>query len=238
VRAVALVLAALALTACESSQEKSANIERIVTPEREAAARRREAAQRSLTITHPSTVVKVLSTSVLHSSEGAAAVVILRNTSSAALRDLPIEITVKDKAGASVYTNATPGLAPALVTLPLLRAHATATWVDDQAQGTATPVSVSAEVGEGERDAEAIPSLAATGVHLSEGGAEGSLVNRSHTSQHEVVLYALARRGAAIVAAGSALVAQAEPGASVHFQAFLIGNAKGAQLEVSVGGAA
>ena len=164
--------------------------------------------------------------------------VTVHNGSGIALRDVPIEITVRGAHGASLYTNAQPGLAPSLHALGLLPAHATSEWVDDQVQASGTPAGVSAEVGEGERDGEPAPDVAIEGAHVSEGKAEGTVVNHSHASLHEVVVYAIARRGAAIVAAGRAVVAQAEPGAAEHFQAFLIGSPSGAQLEVNVGGAA
>lgn len=235
-RAVALALAALALTACESSQEENAKIEKVYRREAAEAAKRRAAAERALSIPHPSRVVKVLAATALHTSEAGAAVVTLQNTSARTLRDLPIEITVKDAADATIYTNATPGLARALVTVPLLAAHATSLWVEDQVQTTAAPASVEAKVGEGETIAQAPPQDAVTDARLVEGVAEGSLDNRSHSSQSEVILYAVARRGGQIVAAGSALVPTVEAGASAHFQAALVGNARGAQLEVSVGG--
>lgn len=235
-RAVALALAALALTACESSQEENAKLEKVYRREAAEGAKRRAAAERALSIPHPSRVVKVLAATALHSSEAGAAVVTLQNTSARTLRNLPIEITVKDAAGATLYTNATPGLAHALVTVPLLAAHATSTWVEDQVQTSAAPASVEAKVGEGETIAQAPTGLAVAGVRLGEGVAEGSLVNRSPSTQSEVILYAVARRGGQIVAAGSALVARVEAGASTHFQASLVGEAKGAQLEVSVGG--
>jgi hypothetical protein len=233
-----LVAVALALTACESSQEENAKLAKVYKRQAAAAAKRGALTQRGLSITRSNPSVRVLGATVLHSSEGGAAVVTLRNDSASALRDLPIAITVKSKAGATVYTNTTPGLAATLVSLPFLGAHATITWVQNQVETSSPPASVTAEVGEGERVSEAAPRLEVTGVRLNEGEAEGSLVNHSRTSEHEVVLYAIARRGGAIVAAGGSLVARAEAGTSAHFQAFLVGDAKGAQLEVSVGGAA
>lgn len=231
-------LAAIALAGCESTQEESAKLEKVAKREAREAARQEAHTQRTLAITKESTIVTVRAAVVLHSSEGAAAAVTLQNTSARSLRDVPIEITVRDASGATVYTNATPGLSASLVSVPLLPAHSTSTWVDDQVQAASTPTSVSAKVGEGERVSEAIPSIAIAGAHLSEGEAEGSVVNRSRVSQHELVVYALARRAGAIVAAGRAVIPQAEAGASERFQAFLIGESKGAQLEVSVGGAA
>jgi hypothetical protein len=224
------MLAALALSACESSQEKSAQLEKVAKRE---AAKRGPLARGGLSITRDSTIVRVSATTVLHSSEGAAAVVTLHNLSAATLRNIPIEITVKDAHSATLYSNNTPGLANSLVSVPLLPAHATSTWIDDQVQASGVPASVSARVGEGERVASAIPRLAIEGAHLTEGEAEGSVVNSSTVSQRELVLYAIARRGNAIVAAGRAIVPEATAGSSTHFQVFFIGNAQGAQLEVS-----
>ena len=94
-RLAALALAALALTACESNQERSAKLEKADKHQEREAVQRRQLAQRALQITHPSTRVKVIATAVVHSSEGAAAIVSLRNDSRASLRDVPIRITVK-----------------------------------------------------------------------------------------------------------------------------------------------
>jgi hypothetical protein len=179
----------------------------------------------------------VSATAVLHSSEGTAAVVTLHNMTSTTLRDIPILITVRDASGAAIYSNDTPGLASALVAVPLLPAHGTTTWIDDQVQAAGAPASVSTKVGEGEPVTGAIPRLDVEGAHLAQGTsgieAEGKLVNSSSVSQRELVLYAIARRAGRIVAAGRALIPQAEAGTSTRFQVFFIGNPIGAQLEVS-----
>jgi hypothetical protein len=234
VRRAALVLIALALTGCETSAEKSAKLERAAKLE----VKRTALATRGLTITKTSNKVKVLEASALSSSEGLAAVVTLRNLSDVALRNLPIEITIKGASGATIYTNNTSGLATALVSVPLLAAHATTTWIDDQVQGTGTPQRVSAKVGEGEVLAGAVPQLGVESAHLlrdetSGLEAEGSVVNHSRLSQRELVVYAVARRAGRIVAAGRAVIPQAGAGSSSRFQVFFIGNPQGAQLEVS-----
>lgn len=226
-------LAAIALAGCESTQEQSAKLEKAAKREAAEAARRNPPAQRSLLIARQSKIVTVVATAVLHTSEGTAAAVTLHNTSNTTLRDVPIEIAVKDARGATLYTNAAAGLAAGLASVPLLGAHATSTWVDDQVQVSATPASVSAKVGEGERVAGAIPRIVIAGAHLSEGTAEGSVVNHSLVGQRELVVYAIARRAGAIVAAGRAVVPQDEAGQTEHFQAFFIGSSQGAQLEVS-----
>jgi hypothetical protein len=177
--------------------------------------------------------VKVIATSVVRGSEGAAAVVTLRNVSSTALRDVPIQITVRNAKGASVYTNDIPGLAPTLGAVALLPAHTVLTWVDDQVQATGVPASVSARVGEGTPLTGTIPALTVQHSHVSEGETEGSVVNHSQVGQQELVVYALARRAGKLVAAGRAVIPTASAGATTPFQIFFVGDPSGAQLEVS-----
>jgi hypothetical protein len=233
VRLAALVLAALALTGCESNEERSAKLAKAAQHREREAELHAQAAQRGLTIAHASTKVKVIGTTVLHDSEGAAAVLTLRNTSSSTLRDVPIHITVKDTAGASTYTNATPGASPSLVSVSLLPAHGALTWIDDQVQSAAAPASVSAEVGEAAPASGAIPQLTVQGAHVSEGSAEGTIANHSGVAQQELVIYGVVRRAGAIVAAGRALLAQVPAGASTPFQIFFVGDPHGGALEVS-----
>ncbi|MCW3019482.1 MAG: hypothetical protein JWN10_1790 [Solirubrobacterales bacterium] len=232
-RLAALALAALVLAACESNQERSAKLEKVAKLHEGDAARRRALAQRALTITRPSTKVKVTGAMLVRGPEGAAAVVTLRNVSATPLRDLPVQITVRDARGASVYTNAVAGLSPTLASVALIPAHAQLTWIDDQVQATGAPASVTAKVGEGAPAGGAVPRLRLEGTHLSEAQAEGSLVNDSRASQQEVIVDAVARRAGRIVAAGRAVLASAPAGASTPFQIFFVGDPSGAQLEVS-----
>jgi hypothetical protein len=226
VRWAVLVLAALALGGCETTAEKSAKLERaakLVTHHQ----------QRGLSITHLSTRVSIVTTAVVHSSEGDAAMITLHNNSAAALRDVPIEITVKDASGAAIYSNDVPGLAPGLVSLALLPAHATQLWIDDQVSAAGTPASVSARVGEGAPLSGAIPKLEVQGSHLSDESASGPVLNHSAIAQRELIVNATARRGGKTVAAGRAVLAQAPAGGSSRFELFFIGDPSGAQLLVS-----
>jgi hypothetical protein len=236
VRLTALVLVALALSACESNQERSAKLRKTQEREEVAAVQRRALAARALNIARASTKVHVISTAVVKGSEGTAAVVTLRNVSSTPLSDVPIQIDVKDAHGASVYKNDIPGLSSTLVSIALLPAHALLTWIDDQVQATGTPASVSAEVGEGTPSPARIPQLSVQGAHLAAGQGgelEGSLVNRSQVAQQELVIDAVARRAGRVLAAGRAVLAQATAGSSTPFQIFFVGDPSGAQLEVS-----
>jgi hypothetical protein len=233
VRLAALALVALALTACESNQERSAKLERAAEKHKGEAARRRALAQRVLTITRVSKKIEIVSTELVRGREGDAAIVTLRNTSNTTLSDVPVQIHVRSAGGASLYTNDITGLSPTLASVALIPAHAVLTWIDDQVQASGVPVSVSAKVGEGTPSNAAVPELSVQGAHLAEGETEGNVVNHSQVSQQELVVNALARRAGKIVAAGRAVLPAASAGAATPFQIFFVGSPTGAQLEVS-----
>jgi hypothetical protein len=224
---------ALALTACESNQERSAKLEKAAELHKGEAAKRRELAQRALTITQVSKKIEIIATDLVRGREGDAAIVTLRNTSNTTLSDVPVQIDVRNAHGASLYTNDVPGLSPTLASVALIPAHTVITWIDDQVQATGVPVSVSAKVGEGTPSSAGLPQLSVQGAHVAEGESEGSVVNHSQVSQQELVVYAVARRAGKIVAAGRAVLPAASAGASTPFQIFFVGNPAGAQLEVS-----
>jgi hypothetical protein len=225
--ALALAASALALSGCETTAEKSAKLER-------AAKRVAHAAQTGLTIAHPSTLVKVLSGEVIDGSHGAAAIVLtLRNDSAKTLGEVPIAVSLKSATGATVYSNATPGLAKTLTSIAVLPPHATATWIDDQAQASGA-TRVSTEVGEGKAVSGSLPKLATHDASIAEGSAEGTVTNSSSAAQSELVIYAVARRGGRTVAAGRAVLGSVAAGASAPFQVFFVGDPTGAQLALSV----
>jgi hypothetical protein len=227
VLAFMLVGLALTLSGCETTAEKSAKLER-------AAKHVAHAAQTGLTIAHPSAVVKVLSSEIVDRSQGAAAVVLtLHNDSATALGEVPIAVSLKDAKGALLYSNATPGLAKTLTSIALLAPHATATWIDDQIQASGA-TSVAAEVGEGKPVSAGAPAqLSVHATRPQEGSVEGTLTNGSSTAQSELVIYAVARRGSRVVAAGRAVLASVPAGASTPFQVFFVGDPQGAQLQLS-----
>ena len=233
-RWAALVLAAVALGGCETTQEKSAKLER----EAERNGGTAQLAAKAVEVTRPSAFVKVLSTTLLHASERAAVVVSLVNTSGRAFREVPVQITVKNATGATVYTNSTPGFARNLVVASSLAAHGQLQWIDDQVEASGKPTTVSAKVGEGLPVAGALPQIAAEGATLFEEpsggvGARGTAVNRSGVSQRELVVYVVARRGGAIVAAGRAVLPSLGAHSSLPFQVFFVGSPHGAKLEAS-----
>jgi hypothetical protein len=236
VRRAAFVLLALALSGCQTTAQESAKLERVAKREEREAARR---APRGLSISRRSTKIKLLSATVLHSSEGDAVVLELLNRSPTALRNVPLEISIEDAQGRSLYTNTTPGLSGALTSASLVPAHSRVGWIDDQIQARGVPVRVTATIGEGATLPGAIPKLSVQGLHLAEEGGnnpglEGTVLNSSAVAQQELIVDALGRQGGRIVAAGRAVLAQAPAHGASHFQLFFIGQPRGAHLELSV----
>jgi hypothetical protein len=228
---VALASVALTASGCETNAERSAKLER-------AAHRHALARQTGVTVGRQNPAVQVAGAVAVRGEGRTAVVVTLRNTSSRALRDAPIEITVKDSRGAVAYQNSTPGLAPSLTAVALLQPGAQTVWIDDQVQSTSAPGGVSARVGQAPSASGPAPRLSVEGVHSFEEpgsgeGAEGTVTNHSTVTQQELVVYAVARRGGRVVAAGRAVLPELAAGQSAPFQAFLIGSPKGAKLEAS-----
>jgi hypothetical protein len=231
---VAALLLALTLSGCETTAEKSAQIEKTAKH-----VLLRE--ERGLTITRKSRSVQVLAAQILHTGESTAAVITLRNTSPHAQRDVPIAITVRNAHGTALFQNNGPGLEAALTTVALLPAGGQAVWVDDQVQASGAggaPMTVSALVGEGAPAPADLPRLQVNGVHPLEDpasgpGAAGTVVNDSAVTQSELVVYALARRAGKIVAAGRAVLPEVSAHGSSNFELFFVGDPHGAQLELS-----
>lgn len=226
-----LAIAALLLSGCETTAEKSAKLAR--------QAKHVTLSEKGLSITRESAYVKVVSSTLVHSSEAAAAVVKLRNGSMHTLRAIPIAITVRDASGRSLFQNNAPGLEGALVAVASLAPHATTTWIDDQVPPNGGPASASARVGEGSVVQGRIPSLATSKISLSEDPtsgivATGTVTNHSSISQRNLVLFGLARRGGKIVAAGRGMLPVLAGGASAPFQVSFVGDASAAQVQVLV----
>lgn len=228
-------LAAVALSACETTQEKSARLEKIALKK----AANLPLGAKGLKISKPSRQIQVLDAVAVHSSEGSAVAVHLRNRSGKAQAVVPVLITLTGANGASVYSNSTPGLATSLVAAPYVPAHGTVVWVDDQIQATAADKGVKTEVGEGEPASDAAPKIEVTGWHLEHepGGialVAGKVANRSTVAQRELVVTAVAARGGNAVAAGRSVVPELAAGETGSFQIFLVGSDSGAKLTVGV----
>lgn len=223
----ALVLASCC-GGCESTQEKSARLERSAKHER--------LALQGVSVGRQSPDVRVLATEVLHGTQASAVVVRLRDTSARAIAAAPIAITARSAAGRAVYRNNAPGEDPSLTKVSLEPGRE-AVWIDDQVHGETAPASASARVGEGSHPAGAPPKLSVEGLHVSgegsEASAEGSVKNESGKTQLNLVVFVLASKAGRTVAAGRAVLPEVLPGASDSFQVFFVGNPSGARLRAS-----
>lgn len=228
--ALGAAAAALALSGCETTMQRSAELER--------RAHHVSLVQQGVSVTRESPHVKVLQSAVVRGSEASAVVVVLENTSAHPLREAPIEITVHDAKGAVLYRNDGSGLDSSLTHVSLLMPGRQTVWVDDQVQLTGTPANASALVGEGQPAPANVPKLTVSHTRQIEEaslgtGVAGMVENGSNTTQRNLVVYAIARRGSRIVAAGRAVLPEAPAGGSTQFQAFFVGDPHGAAIQTS-----
>jgi hypothetical protein len=225
-------LAALPVAGCQSTQSKSAELE--------AEGSTTLFKEKGLEVADVSSAVKVVGTAVQSDQNGAAVVVTVRNSSDRDLKDVPIAIDVLDKEGKSVFKNDLPGLEQALVAIPYIPAGQTLDWVNDQVLATGTPASVKVKVGQTQQTVDSsIPDLEVSDPTLrvdpvSGTEATGQVVNRSGEDQRNLLLYAVARKGGKVVAAGRGIIARLKPTTKpVNYHIFFIGNPSRAQVAVT-----
>ncbi len=222
-------LAALAICGCETTQEKSAALER--------QAKHTKIATHGVSVAKENPSVRVLSAAVVSSSEGTAVAVTVLNTSTRTLSGAPIALSVSDAKGDVLYRNNAPGLQPSLTGLPLLAPGKPVVWIDDQIQAAGTPAGAKAVVGEA-GTAASTPQIEVSGAQASTAGPEasesGHVINRSAVTQTNLVVYAVARRrDGRTVAAGRAVLPEVPPGTKIPFQIYFVGDPSGAKVEVS-----
>jgi hypothetical protein len=233
---LAIVLVApLALAGCESTQTRSARL-------RAAASHR--APERKLQIARTNPDVRIAAATLVNDARAgrSAAVVELHNTSRRTLAALPLLFTVTGAGGKKLFSNDLPGASPDLTTVPSLAAGDTLTWVNDAIVGVRGGSAVDARVGEPAKPvataATSPPRLRVSGVRLERDPidgvtAVGRIVNASSIAQERLVIFATARRGARIVAAGRAVVPVLRPGAKgARFTLFFVGDPTGAKLRL------
>lgn len=226
------LLAVTALTACQSTQSRSAELEEensTVLLEDE-----------GVTVTKQDPSIEVVSTTVLSEAEGNAVAVELRNKSGQDLVDVPIAVDVLDAKGRSVYTNDAPGLEQALVAVPFIPAGEEVTWVNDQVLAAGKPVSAEVKVGvggtpfTGEQPEIDVTEPEISGDPVSGIVASGDVVNRTGEDQNRLLLYAVARQGDKIVAAGRGAIEHLKPDTKkVPYSIYFIGNPSGADVTLS-----
>jgi hypothetical protein len=232
IRRVAIAAAGLvALSGCESTQDKSARLER--------QARHAADPGEGLVIRERSRDVRAADTTTLQDVNGTAVVVDLRNRSRRTLAGIRIAIDVRGRGGRTLYANDAAGIDNSLVRAPMIEAGGRLLWVHDQVATGDRPRRVRVRVGADARPVSGeLPRIELRGARLREDpvsgiAAVGKVANRSQVEQRRLVIFAVARRGSRIVAAGRAIIGRLRAGKTAPFTAFFIGDPRGAQLELA-----
>ena len=220
----------VALAGCESTQTKSARLERAAQSAKH---------EKGLEITRDAAGIKIEGTTLLQQDGAAATVVEVENASTKTLVALPIGLQVKDAGGKNVYANDTPGLDASLVQVPALAPGEKLAWVNDQATLTGDGKEVVARVGEGGKPGpKELPEMEISGLKAETDAAGslsivGNIKNASTVVQKRLVVFVVARKGGKVVAAGRAIIDALKPAESTHFSAFPIGDPHGAELSAA-----
>ena len=228
--ALVIGLAALSLAGCESTQSKSARLE--------SEGITKLAAEKGLVVEKPNAGIEVVETVGLEDENGAAAVVVMKNRTAKAMRNVPIAINALGKSGKSVFKNNTPGLEDALTSIAALPPGEETAWVNDQLVPTGPVAKIKAVAGEeGGVFPSNVPELEVGPPELYEdpvSGVEatGRVENRSGVDQRLLTLYCIARRSGRIVAAGVGRIERLRAGKRANYHIFFIGNPRGAELTV------
>jgi hypothetical protein len=229
---LALALAAAGLTGCQSTQDRSAELEEEGGMTLLAAS--------GLKIEKESSEVKVVSTDLLTDPNGSAVVIGLHNSSQRNLVNVPILIDVLDAKGKSVYSNDIPGIEPALASVPYIPAGGEVEWVNDQVLAAHRPSSVKVKVGAGSDSyGGPVPDIDVSapklqGDPVSGIEATGDVVNRSGEEQGRLLLYVIAREGGEVVAAGRGAIEHLKATTKPrHYDVFFIGDPSGAGLDLA-----
>jgi hypothetical protein len=226
------LLVVAGLSGCESTQSRSAELEK----EGEKAL----VVDAGLKIKKENSDVKATSSTLLTDSYGSAVVVSLHNSSSKNLVDVPILIDVLDAKGKSVYRNDIPGIEPALAAVPYIPAGGDANWVNDQIQASGKPESVKVKIGVGGGSYSGpmpeieVSSPTIEGDPVSGIEATGTVVNETGQDQERLLLYAIGTRGGKVVAAGRGAIEHLKDTKKpLHYDIFFIGDPTGTDIEVT-----
>jgi hypothetical protein len=227
---VPLLLCTLGVSACESTQDRSARLKR--------EGKGVLAKQTGLSIASSNRDVRVLDTAVVHDRFGTAAVVELVNTTPRDMANVPLAITVKGTGGRTLYRNNAPGLDTALVATPLLPHGKRVVWINNQVTAAGSPRGLAVKVGAPKGAAPArVPRIDISGVKQdrdSDGPfVTGVITNRSKVEQRRLTVFAVAKKGGRVVAAGRGVIERLVPAPTkkpVRFTIYFIGDPAGARL--------
>jgi hypothetical protein len=221
------VLGGLTLTACSSSQDKARAIRE----------RAELTAPKPLVIAKPNKDVKVGETTLLHDENGDAVVVPLTNESNQMMVSVPILIDIKDAKGTTVYKNDTAGIDYALNHVAVIEPHETFYWVNDQLTGEGKNVKVKVGEPESKPPAGPLPRYTVSdprfGNDFSGVKVSGTVKTESKTDQSHLILFAVARQGGKIVAAGRGQIKKLKHDAKpAPYVIYFIGDPTGSDVTI------
>lgn len=229
--ALALVAAAgLAVTGCQSTQDKA----KIVQAE----AAERIASQVPLAIPKPTKDVTVVDTTVLSDENGGAVAVEVKNNTKEMLLGLPILVDVRDANGKRLFINDAFGTEFALNHIPLMKPGETVVWVNDQILTSGEPKTVKVTVGAATVPVPAqLPEIVVGQPRLRPDPsgilAQGTATNQSQIDQKDLVMFAVAKRGGTIVAAGRGGFKNLKADKTAPYNIYFIGDPSGADVEIT-----
>jgi hypothetical protein len=221
------VLAGPTLTACQSSQDKA----------REIRERAQATAPKPLVIPKPNKDVKVGDITLLHDQNGDAIVVPLTNETDKTLVSVPILVDLKDAKGMSVYENETAGLDFALNHVAVIKPHETFYWINDQLTGQGKTAKVRVGEPDEKLPAGALPQYTVSdprfGNDFSGVKVTGVVRSDSKVDQSHLILFAVARQGGRIVAAGRGQVKKLKHTAKpAPYVIYFIGDPTGSDVTI------
>ena len=229
--AFVLLLAAVAISGCESTQAKSARLAKQQT---------RVAAEKGVVVKKENRDVRVLGMGVVSDQYGTAVAVRLKLRGKRPQAMVPLAFEVSGAGGKKLYANDLSGLAESLTHVALLPAGREVWWVNDQVQADGAR-KVKTRVGEGDAKASAAalakaPVLTPTKLQLDSDSSgsftRGFLRNPSSLEQRNVTVYGVAERRGKVVAAGRAGIERLKARDKALFRIFWIGNPKGARVHI------
>jgi hypothetical protein len=221
------VSAGLTLTACTSSQDKARSI-------REHA---QATAPKPLVISKPNKDLKVGQETLLHDQNGDAIVVPVTNETDKTMVSVPILVDVRNAQGTTVYKNDTAGIDYALNHIAELKPHETFYWVNDQLTGQGKNVKVTVGQPEDKAPSGSPPQFTVSdprfGHDFSGVKVSGTVKIDSKTDQSHLILFAVARQGDRIVAAGRGQVKKLKHDAKpAPYVVYFIGDPTGSDVTI------
>jgi hypothetical protein len=228
--ALTLAIAAGGLTGCVSTQRKNARAELVAD---------RTLAQRTpLRLHRRSRDVRVERVALVRAASGGAFVVTLRNSGAQPATDVPVAVGLRAVDGRRTQLNGGGELDWFRTHVPAIGAGATATWIFTAHRPLAagTPYAIAGATGRAvvSHASGALPAIAARVVPEpvrgrrgagTRGGVSVAIVNRSEIPQYDVQVYAVARDGARVLAAGAASIAHLGTHEATRVRVALVGAA-------------